>query len=199
MIEPDNELWEVDRRLMLRREIDAAIHLFFDGNDIPARILAWAALDVLRILLERAKIDSMHLRLEDHIRSEYVREWRGLLRDHYNYLKHADRDPDRVLYDYRPATTAFNLLGAVADYGSLYRAHTLPMATFKAWAFARYPRILNDHTDLPKYLKAIDGADGPSFALSLVSARDHLRLYRDNRDEIIARMPDNVRSAFEDL
>lgn len=146
--ERDNQLWRVDRRLMLRQEIDAAVGLFFEGNNIASRVLAWASLDVLRPLMDQAGLETFHGSLEDHIRTEFVALWRDLLRNHYNYFKHADRDPDRVIDDYRPVATAFHLLGAVADYRALYGTQTITMAILTAWFFARYPTVLNDEAPL---------------------------------------------------
>jgi hypothetical protein len=198
---PDEEIWRVDRRRMLRDEIDAAVITFFEGNNIAAGVLTWAALDVLRTLMVRANIVSFHGRLEDYVYDEFVNEWRKFLRDDYNYFKHSDCDPDRVLEDYRPVATAYNLLGAIADYGSLYQAQTLPMATFKAWMFSRYPNLLKEEACFPlqDVRKAIVDADNCDFQTSLISARDQLRLFAANRDQVISQLTPTVLNAFERL
>lgn len=199
--ERDNQLWRVDRRLMLRQEIDAAVGLFFEGNNIASRVLAWASLDVLRPLMDQAGLETFHGSLEDHIRTEFVALWRDLLRNHYNYFKHADRDPDRVIDDYRPVATAFHLLGAVADYRALYGTQTITMAILTAWFFARYPTVLNDEAPFKgeDFGRLIQSANDPSFDRSLISPRDQLRQFHLHRHSIVSYVSEDLRRTFEDL
>ena len=193
--------WQVDRQGMLRAEIDGAVDAFFEGNNIAARVLAWAALDVLRSLAERQKVETFHARLEDCILEEYVLSWRRLLRSDYTYFKHADRDPDRVIDDYRPEATAYNLVGAVADYGSVFKKQTLRMATFQAWFFGRFPNLLKPEW-LPSFsaaIEALPSSNHADFHRSLECARDKLREFASKREAVISQLSPEIRSKFEDL
>jgi hypothetical protein len=194
-------VWEVDRRKMLRAEIDGAISLFFEGNNIASRLLVWAAIDVLRDLLKIAGLESFHGRLEDHVRGEYVSDWRRILRNHYTYFKHAKEDPHRVICDYRPEATGYNILGAVADYITLYRTKTVFMATFMAWMFGRYPNLIRDDAPLSIEERArfAQNADATDFDTSLIWSRDRLREFTLDKSRAVALLAPEIRGSFEDL
>lgn len=135
----------VTRQDTARREIVTAIDLVLGGGDaVSANVLTWAALEVLRGVATARGIETLTAELEDRIKPQAIKMWRELQKGHYNYFKHADRDTDRVVDDFRPEATTWALHSACIDYSRIYETYTWSMIVYKIWFLCRYPDIAMD-------------------------------------------------------
>ena len=138
-----SDLKRLSRRQVAREEIETSIDLIVEeGSPVSAHLLAWAAIDVLRGVAMNRGEETFLERLETIIRDEKIKVWRSVLRSHYTFAKHADRDPEREVEDFNPESTHLTLLAAITDYGTIYKQLTLPMYLFRGWMFVRNPHML---------------------------------------------------------
>lgn len=135
----------VTRQDAVRRQLSTAIDLILgNGDAVSANVLTWAATEVLRGVATARGINTFLGSLEDRIKPQHLKDWRNILREHYNYFKHSDRDPDLVITDFTPEATTWPLLGACRDYFEIYKSRTWPMLVYQLWFFCRNPNMLID-------------------------------------------------------
>lgn len=135
-------------------------------------------IDVLRGVAEAQGTETFLARLEMHIRPEKIKMWRDVLRSHYTFAKHADRDPDRTIDDFNPDSTHLALLAAITDYGTLYKQLTMPMYLFRGWVLAHSPQLLLEGA-AEEVIPGVEKMLGPDAPLEAMQA-----LYREyKRDE----------------
>jgi hypothetical protein len=129
-----------------RREINAAIRTYFNDED-PIAIHALAA-GGTQIISDLGKKKGLQLGIESgikHIRSERQKEFRDMMREPQNHIKHADRkgDEDKIL-EYRPATIEFYLYLGAGGYQDYTGTDTPETRVFMWWFTACNPELLNE-------------------------------------------------------
>lgn len=130
----------VTRQQAARAEIDTAIELLFDGGSpVAIELLTWASVEMMRGLAEHRQLQTFQGSLEDRVKPEMLKEWREILKGHYNFFKHGDRDPERVSHDFMPEAVTYPLFGACVDYQTIYGRSTFAMMNYTAWFMARHP------------------------------------------------------------
>lgn len=132
------------RQATVRQNIDCAVHLLLDAEAFSsANLLAWAAIDVLRDVAKHREIRTSLDLIDEHIRSGKHREWYLHLKEHYNFAKHANKDPDKALvFNHDLVETAVFL--AACDYQVLYGTLTFPMAMMQHWVLLRRPEFIDE-------------------------------------------------------
>lgn len=135
----------VTRQRTAREEIDLAIHLLFTGGSLVcANLLAWAAIDVLKGVAKSRGLGTFSESIVTGIiREDRVREWYSLIKEHYNFSKHADKDPDKVV-DLRPGAVQFAVFEALSDYQTIYIKPTIPMLIFQEFFILTNPDLYDD-------------------------------------------------------
>ncbi|WP_426265147.1 hypothetical protein [Sphingomonas sp. PWP1-2] len=137
----------VTRQDAARRQLTTAIDLVLGiGDAVSANVLAWSAVEMLRGVAKARGVDTFSGQLEDRIKPEFLRYWRNILKEHYNYFKHADRDPEGVITDFTPESTTWTLFGGVLDYVHIYKTRTWSMLVYQIWFLSRHPEITLDET-----------------------------------------------------
>lgn len=90
-----------------RRQLEAAITLYFDGFDsLSIHTLAWAAFKVLFDVYPHHNSDGFSNQMDSVIETEGWSSMAGVA----NFLKHADRDPHAFLKSHHPEQ-AFIVIG----------------------------------------------------------------------------------------
>jgi len=118
-----------------RRQMDAAIGLYFDeGDEVSIHTLVGAARLLIANLSSAAKQETI---LEKFIRPEKLLEFEKAIRAPQNFLKHADKDPDATL-DLDPHATELLLLIEVEAYRGLTGGITDAMNIFQTYAAATW-------------------------------------------------------------
>jgi hypothetical protein len=133
---------QITRQSAARQQIDTAIELFLANQDpVSINVLTWAAVEMLRGVATARGVETFNAMLEDRIKPEYLKEWRSVLKGHYNFFRHSDRDPERIITDFRPEATTWALFGACHDYVRIYGTRSLAMLVFQQWFLCRHPKL----------------------------------------------------------
>ena len=129
------------RQKALREQIYAAIGLLLEDNAyVSANLLAWAAIDVLRDIGKAEGRPTLAESINDLIKPEKVREWHLHQKEHYNFSKHANTDPYKVML-FEPRTVYFAVFRACVDYEQIFDKQSFPMMLFKSWHYATMPGL----------------------------------------------------------
>jgi hypothetical protein len=122
-------------------ELNAAIRsLFLHEDMVAAHLLGWAALDIVSDVGKARGVKTFRSSLASKMSPSMLSAWKKAERDHYNFLKHADRDPLRRV-KLHPEMTLFALYMAVRDYQAVFNASTYTMGVFLAWYLNYEPRF----------------------------------------------------------
>jgi hypothetical protein len=187
------DIQTLTRRQVARQEIETAIGLVFGGGSLVcANLLAWAAVDVLRGVAHARKVETYFDRLETMVRPEKLVEFRRLIRDHYTFAKHADRDPERVVENFNGETVNLVLLGATEDYPTLYGQQTLPMMLFKTWFLKGNLNLLTAEGQ-----KMISRAVNALQIGTLAEAQALLAVAQEEGPSLVTSLPSGLRQSIE--
>jgi hypothetical protein len=171
----------IDRRRLVREEIETAIDLTFtDGSYIVVNLLAWAAQDVLKGIAKSQGVQLLNDQMENFIKPEKISEWYSLLKADYNFAKHADRDPERNLPAFNPEVSLMSLFTAVTDYETVFKAITIPMGLFRSWMIARRADIIA--SDSPVHSLSWVFKDGAP----LYHAKNLYKLWKEDKQSILS-------------
>ncbi len=184
----------ITRQQVARENLDMAIHILLThGKLASANLLAWAAIDVIKGVAAHRGITTLGSAIEDMIITEKVGEWYRHLKEHYNYAKHADKDPEKIL-EFNFDAVVMAIFEGCVDYGEVFKAHSYPMVMIKAWMFASRPEFLKDTGDhlLGAALKAF-----PKGAADAKMLHDMYAVYDKHRAEIVAQMDEASRKAIQ--
>ena len=122
------------------RQLHLAIDLFFrDADPIGIHTLAGAAHGILRGLARTTGHSGTRERGSGVERASR-RLVESKITDAKNFLKHADRDPTRVL-QFHPNWTDFLMFDAIRMHIPLAQTISSPNCFFLIWLSAKYPRV----------------------------------------------------------
>lgn len=162
------------------RQLNQAIHLFFDGGDpVSVHTLAEAASQVLYDI--RKEIGAVSkLRDSDRIRPEYKREWLAALARSRNFFKHADKDAD-VVHEFKDEFNHFSIMDGVNMLLSAKNSWTPETIVFFTWFATRHPGSIirgNEFSALfDQYRVGLEGGDEEHRRLCVRAMRE-LRSFR---------------------
>ena len=129
----------LSRAQTAKRQLDAAIRDFFLYDDlVSAHLLAWAALDVITDVAKATGKTTIRSLMRANMSTTVAKAWSKAERDHYNFMKHADRDPHRMVR-LIPEMSAFALYIACRDYLKTFGEGSLFMAVYSGWYLGRTP------------------------------------------------------------
>lgn len=178
------------RRYAARSQIETAIELFLRRSDpVSAHVLAWSAVEMMRGVAMARNIPTFHEQLEDWIKPEGLKFWRDRLKTHYNYAKHADRDPERIVDDFKPEFTGNILFAACFDYNLLYLQRTWRMTVMQSWFFCRNPKFAKEPllSALPAIAEEMGNPVGERFRESTTGAVEIMKVGLKNFDFLLER------------
>ncbi|MBE7493771.1 MAG: hypothetical protein HS117_02380 [Verrucomicrobiaceae bacterium] len=131
----------LDKREVAKRQLNAAINLWFDdGEPIAVHTLACAAHELLASLLQKAGKKPLMFDASLY-QPGYAEEARRMWKKHYNFFKHADRDPDSLI-EFPTAVTDIFLLMAVEGWRELVGEREPIHFAFWAWCVIRFPNLM---------------------------------------------------------
>lgn len=137
----------LSRQQTAQRQLDSAIRdLFLYGDLISAHLLAWAALDVITDVAKATRKSTIRTLMRKHMSDALAKAWIKAERDHYNFMKHADRDPHRRV-SLIPEMSAFALYIACRDFLKIFGETSALMATYSAWYLGRTPLMKSSFGD----------------------------------------------------
>lgn len=97
-----------------RRQLETAIRLWFAGGDpVSVHTLAYAAYEIIHAVSKKRNPSRSPLLFDSSVIKEEKRHiWASHLKEHGNFFKHGNNDPDGLI-NFRPGITDFFLLFSV--------------------------------------------------------------------------------------
>jgi hypothetical protein len=138
-IQPHQSLSKLDAAT---RQLQLAIDLFFKNADpIGVHTLAGAAHGLLRDLIAHAGGHNGARARRSGVDRDHRQLVEKNITEAKNFLKHADRDPTKIL-QFHPNWTDFLMFDAIRMHIQLACTITAPNAFFLIWLSAKYPGVL---------------------------------------------------------
>ena len=139
-----------------RRQIDAAIRLLFSGED-PAAIhtLAMAGFQILRDLVSKKNVSVMEQYFDAIIKPGMKGAFWSSVGSLANFLKHADRDPDKIHDGIEECANDAVLFVACTYYHDLGYSFTPEMWAMLFWFRALHPELFEEKAD-PRVFAAVE-------------------------------------------
>jgi hypothetical protein len=157
------------------------VRLHFGGVDpVSAHTLAAAACEILRDVAKRKGVHHpYHNEVLPLVGPEKVPEFRRLIREDQNFLKHADRDPEGSM-TLNPEFTECLLFEGARAHFALAGYETPETRVFAIWFCCKYPDVILDgpHKDAVTFPNARSTLDRPDLWLDAI---DSLRAEHGDR------------------
>ena len=124
------------------RQLDTAITLWFSEADtISIHTLTCSAYEIIRTTnrLQKGHKDILYDSLR--IKEEYREKWADALKQHYNFFKHATRDPSKTI-TFNPTITEIFILCSIAGLELLGIKLNITREAFNFWIYIHRPSLL---------------------------------------------------------
>ncbi len=142
---PKPGAWTVTKRHVVAGHITRALRLFvLEDDPLSAHVLCGAARDIMHELAKAEGKDLVWNLLSDIIKEDKKREFFGLLKDEYNFLKHADPQREATMTHYTPDLTAMFLWEACVNCQVLFGRNFTETTAFEVWFLSWHPGIAKD-------------------------------------------------------
>lgn len=126
-----------------RRQINAAIRLLFDNEDpLPIHTLIMAAFRILRDLASKKDTSRVHATFCSMIKPGMEKKFWRETQSFYNFIKHADKDPEAIYDMPSEEINDASLLIASQYYQELSGTLSQEMQVFFAWFGGKHPEIM---------------------------------------------------------
>ena len=130
------EILKITKLQASKRQLETAIQLYFKHIDpISIHTLACAAYEILSDV-NKARNGSPMLMDGCLIKDEYKKKYRKMIREPQNFLKHADKDPDRTL-DFNPDVSTFFIYEGISKYQEITGEVSSLFRIFRGWYCAQ--------------------------------------------------------------
>lgn len=137
--------WEITKEQVIASELSRAIRLFIVDQDmVSAHLLTGAARDIIHARAKALGKPRLWDTFKDSIKEEAHGAFIGMMKDEYNFFKHADRDGEEVNRYYKPEITEFFLWETITDFELLTGVRYLESALYILWFFSRHPDIIKE-------------------------------------------------------
>lgn len=169
-----------------RRQIDAGIRMVFSNEDpVAIHTLVGAALRILRDLASKRGDSYMHNFSEAMIKPERKREFWQQWYSSFNFLKHADKDPDAILANVDEGVNEGTLFIACLYYQDIGHQFTPEMLALLSWFLAIHPEFFRE--DIPAVYRETAIITGESLrnktrTEQLATGEEILRLARSQQE-----------------
>jgi hypothetical protein len=134
---------KISKLKAVRRQVETAIRIYFvNGDPVSVHALAAASLQILVDLDKKGpQTGTFWDLLKTQVKPEYVSEIINLFTEAENFLKHADRDSDKIL-EFPLAMPELFLWECVAKYPELTGETPLLMRAYRIWFTIHHSDIL---------------------------------------------------------
>ncbi|MBI3984769.1 MAG: hypothetical protein HY344_02390 [Candidatus Levybacteria bacterium] len=168
MDEETKKIINVSKLDVAKRELEHAIKLFFNyGDFVIIHLSACAAEEILSGIGKASGIKSFKSQMDGYIKPEKQAFVLKKLNEPYNFFKHANSDPDKLLR-FNPASSEFVIWDDIRMYQELTIEITGFMTAFRLWFYLKHKDILIAQTkeqleSFKEMSKDIDLNDRASF------------------------------------
>lgn len=161
-----------------RREVEYSIRLFFSSGDPTiTHLIISSALEILRPLCRVKKISMFFDEMLLKIKPEKIEEVKKRLKDPYNFMKHARKDPEETI-EFFPASNEYAIWDAIDMYHKLTSEVSGLMMSYRAWFYTKNADILIIDEQKRQFLRVAENInlDDKSLFLELASKLENRRL-----------------------
>lgn len=126
------------------RQLDTAIALWFSEADtVSIHTLTCSAHEIIRTTnrLQKEHKDILYDSLR--IKEEYRKKWADTLKQHYNFFKHAVRDPDKTI-TFNPRITEVFILCSIDGLELLGIKPNIIREAFNVWTYIHRTSLLTE-------------------------------------------------------
>ena len=142
-----------------KRELEHTIRLFFNYGDIVVmHLVASAAETLLADIGQKSGITSIKDEITKRVKKDKQKYVLDKLNEAYNFFKHADKDPSKLL-EFYPESSEFIIWDSVAMYQSIAKEITGLMLAYRFWFYTKYPTVLLKKEDYQGYLEISQKVD----------------------------------------
>jgi hypothetical protein len=139
-----------------KRQVEASIRLHFSGEDpIVVHTIASAAHQILRDISGHRETSEWHKDLTQLIRPDMKKEFWANINKSYNFLKHADKDPDETL-ELEENINDHTIISCCGYFITLGYAASSEMLGFVRWYEIMYPQILDGNSRSGSIISTIE-------------------------------------------
>jgi hypothetical protein len=125
------------KRDVARRQLATAIRLFFDAGDLVSTFsLAANAWEIVDILCERQCVVSISRQTREHLPAGKDLKYDYINSPYRNFFKHADRDPEATLVEFRTGNVDAIIFLGVEDYLRLFEKAPVEFQVYQLWYLA---------------------------------------------------------------
>ena len=137
-------VWVVTKQQVVATELSRALRLYvIDGDYVSAHLLAGAARDILQSMLREAGKNTLWSVVKNAIKEEHQKEFYGILKEEYNFFKHAEKDGADATLNFSPKVTELFLWEIALNYQTLF-GHRAETDIFIEWYTSNYPETMSD-------------------------------------------------------
>jgi hypothetical protein len=159
MTETNKKFINLSKLDVAKRELEHAIKLFFNHGDfVIIHLSVCAAEEILSGIGKSSHITSMKSEMGKYIKPEKLEYVQKKLNEPYNFFKHANNDPDKLLA-FNPESSEFNIWDSINMYQELTSEITGIMSAFRIWFNIKHKDILIGPTseEVESFKKAVEG------------------------------------------
>ena len=137
-----NKFINISKLDVAKRELDHTIKLFFNyGDFVIIHLTICAAEDILSGIGKSSGVTSIKDELKKNIKPEKQKYVMDKINAPYNFFKHANHDPDKLLM-FNPESSEFSIFDCINMYQRLTNEITGLMMSFRAWFYLKHKDIL---------------------------------------------------------
>lgn len=115
---------------------------FHDSDPVSIHTLVYAAYEILcAICKKRGQVGDHIIYDSERIKPEYQQLWNSKMREHGNFFKHADRDPEAVI-EFTPSFTELFMVFSVTALHQCGEETSVETEAFNLWIVIHYPEFL---------------------------------------------------------
>jgi hypothetical protein len=150
---PKPGAWTITKRQVVAGHLTRALQLFILEDDpLSAHLLCGAARDIIHAVLKNEGKERLWDQLETIVKEEKRGEFFALVKEEYNFLKHADPNREAVMTHYTPEITAMFLWETCVNCNLLFGTKFIETMAFEVWFLSWHPGIAK-----VEYAKTLDG------------------------------------------
>jgi hypothetical protein len=137
--------WTVTKRQVIAGHLSRALDLYILRDDpLSAHLLCGAARDIAHDLAKAEGKDKLWDHVRDSIREDKQFEFFGLMKDEYNFLKHANPDRPAVMDHYTTAITSIFLWETCVNVEQLFGQRFTETTLYQVWFMSWHPGFAKD-------------------------------------------------------
>ncbi len=138
----------ISKRDVARTEIEGAIRSLFYFRDLTcAYVLTWAAYDIVNPVSKARGVSPVEDEFESALDGISVPEWRKIRRRHYNFFKHADRDPDEMIEPIQRELVEVQLFVCILDFQGAFQTLSPLQVLYLTWFTSLHPEFVRPESE----------------------------------------------------